>query len=876
MKKRSAISWRILALACVLLGGRAVGQSFTSLSGPFGGNVADIERDGSGNTYALVSNTPSNSILYKSTNNGDVWTKATIVTPSSGLFLLDILWSGTKMFGVYGNAFYVTTDGGVNWTKPATTFPFTQGRRLLRFGPNGFIAVYGTDGLYVTKDEGVTWTKALSDNVFIYSTDRTVANAAGDLYTMSRATANTTSFLIKKLVYPGVAGDFLEANWQTVYTSAINNTNAHLMAATTSSDLYLSISNDLLISQDGGSTWPSMKGNLTQTCFSGVGGVASNGKVYFVNNCLQEIYAATTPGTSPTWTVSTLTAVPTFGTSISSLAFISPTSILFGTFEAGVFGSTDSGATLVHKSVGITEARGLGAVMTNSGRLIYITGTFPRGYWTSTDGGVNWTFVSPGGNFASKVAKLGNGTIVLYGGSVVYYSINDGASFGTATQGCTDLAETPGGVLYAGQGVGTFGTSNDFGANWSPFAVTGWPAGYTVRAMSADATNIYVGGVSGPTVKLFSIAIADGMVTELTNFPPTNSLTNLFVANSKIYAVQNSNYFVSADQGATWTTVGFSGNAVFPLSDGTTTAICVGRSGSFYITQNDGLTWNSILMPTSTAYATSISLDPASSPSNPIYYLSAYQSPALKYTGKLIVDPATLPEYIDFNWQPLAGPYGGFATDLEFHPDGSMYALISGQIHKYASGTWTQLSPISASVTSITDLEIDNTGKIYALTISSTPRLYVSTNGGTSWTSRAGSFIFGTLYVTTKMEKMNDGSLIVLGNFGRIFRSVDDGDNFVVVKNTGTSTFNILQPVYKTGTFAAAVNTSDGVLISADNGQNWVARNNGLPLVNSLYNFGNLSMSPTGEMLISLPTAVNANNAPINWEIYRSVDQGLN
>lgn len=867
----------MILLALMLGSGAVVSQSLTALSGPYGGDVTDLERDASGNTYAIVSNT-----LYKSSNNGDSWQRVNVVTPSSGLTLYDLAISGTKLYAVYFNTFFVSVDGGANWTKPATTFPFTSARRLLRFGPDGFIAVYGSDGLFVTKDEGVTWTKALSEALGTYTFDRTVANPAGDLYAMVRAISPNTQFTVKKLPYPGVAGAFLEANWQVKYTSAVSSTSSTILSSPVNSDIYLFISDNMLISQDGGATWPSMKGNVSQTCFWGVAGVSASGTVYYVNNCNGgEIYSAPTPGTSPTWTVHPLTGIPDFGSSVYAISFISSTDILFGGISgAGVFRSTDSGTTLVHKSVGITAGQGRGVVVSNTGRIIYVAGTNVKGYWTSIDGGTNWTFVTLTGYY-SDVMKTSNGNILLFGAnSSIAYSTDNGASFTNVNQGNADLAEAPGGITYAGYTNAIYSSSN-FGATWSPFATTGWPAGYTVRFMAADATYIYVYAYSGSIYKLFTVARSGGTVTELTNFAGgTTILNNLFVADNKLYAIQSTSYFVSADQGSTWTTVSFSGTSAFPISDGTTTGICVARSGTFYVTQDDGLTWNSLLMPSSNSYATSIALDPTSSPANPVYYLSAYYAPALKFTGKLIVDPANLPQYINFNWQPLPGPYGGTVTDLEVHPDGSLYGLSGNQIYKYAGSSWTRLNGISGLIVGLGDLEIDNTGKIYALSLFSVPgqpRLYVSTDGGMNWTAKTGSFqIASTIYVTTKMEKMDDGSLVVLASNGRIFRSTDDGDNFTVVKNTGSATFSIAQPIFKTATYAVVPNGADGVLFSTDNGQNWTARNNGLPMVNSLYSFANLSMAPTGELLITLPTALDANNLPVSWEVFRTSNQGSN
>ncbi|MBS1542215.1 MAG: hypothetical protein JST14_01170, partial [Bacteroidetes bacterium] len=128
--------WMLL-LTCINIS--SYGQTWTALNGPYGGSITDLERDGAGNTYAIVSQ-----VLYKSSDNGANWQKATIASPAS-FYVNDLAIANGKFYAVYYGVFYTSTDAAT-WTKTATTFPFSSANRVLKFGPDGFIAVYGYDG----------------------------------------------------------------------------------------------------------------------------------------------------------------------------------------------------------------------------------------------------------------------------------------------------------------------------------------------------------------------------------------------------------------------------------------------------------------------------------------------------------------------------------------------------------------------------------------------------------------------------------------------------------------------------------------------------------------------------------------------------------
>jgi hypothetical protein len=939
----------IFFLACVF----SAHAQWTTLNGPFGGQVDDIERDASGNSYALVQQN-----LYKSTNNGTSWTKLVTTSPTS-LFINDLLIANNKFYAIYWNSFYSSTDG-LTWTKPATSFPFNSGRKLLKFGPDGFFAVYGNDGIFVTKDEGVTWTKASSDIVYYYGYERVVATTNGDLYATVRKSTNAgyQNFEIKKLTYPGLNGTFDPANWQTKYTpirtgtitastssatvtgvgtlftteltvgaafynssgtfigvvsSIANNTSltlsgfaaANVSGATftlypyhISSQLIasgvnvcLTIDNDILVTQNSGTTWLSAKGNITATNFWGYSGVNSNGAVYYYNGYNNEIYSQINPLPGGTWTITPATAFSNLSTNILCFSFISTSSLMVGTNYAGVFKSTDAGATYSLSTSGLNGGQGKAIEMTaTGGKLIYINSTSSKGYWLSTDGGANWSFTTTT-YYYSKIKKLADGTILLYGVNGIARSADNLATpvieTGQSTADLVEAADAPGTVFAINNNV--IYTSTNSGLTWSPVATTGWPASYFARYIAIDANNIYINTSTGGVYKMLKVARSGGAIADLTNYPGTGTvngfLVNMFSANSKIYAATSESVYISSDQGANWSTVGFSGNAVFPISDGTNTAICMSKTGSFYVTQDDGLSWNNYTLPITSSYVTSITKDPASTVANPVYYASATLSPAVKFTGKLIADPSTLPAYINFNWQSLNGPYGGVISKIQATADGNtLFAVVgaagsNGRLWKYSSGAWSQINPVAANG-GIYDVEVDASGNVYALPFLNPQKIYKSTDLGVTWNPLTSTNLPATSNSIQKIKVLPNGSILAFGinaSLGRIYKSSDNGATFTV---QFTSANNVtygagstrIPAATSSGVVAIMGAISEGMIVSTDFGTTWTAKSLS-SIIDPVNGFvGSYMYDKDGKLLMQTIFDITAASRVI--DIQKSADNG--
>ena len=87
---------------------------WTATGGPYGGDINRLKIAPNGTLYTVVSQK-----LWKSSNNGDLWSEVIPTSPTS-LYLNDIMIdSDGKLYAAYFSQLFVSSDQGVNWTTMA-------------------------------------------------------------------------------------------------------------------------------------------------------------------------------------------------------------------------------------------------------------------------------------------------------------------------------------------------------------------------------------------------------------------------------------------------------------------------------------------------------------------------------------------------------------------------------------------------------------------------------------------------------------------------------------------------------------------------------------------------------------------------------------
>ncbi|MBM2845447.1 MAG: Regulator, partial [Bacteroidetes bacterium] len=279
------------------------------------------------------------------------------------------------------------------------------------------------------------------------------------------------------------------------------------------------------------------------------------------------VFRSTDNGAS--WTVVGLNI-----TNVKSLAVSAATggvgpNLFAGTLTDGVFRSIDNGSSWIWASTGLTLPSALSfAVSGDSGALgmNLFAGTL-TGVFLSTNHGTNWTTTGLRRQVNSLVisSEAGGSGMNLFAGSSngVFLSTDTGISWTWVSEGLTNtfvwsLAAThamvgSGMTLFAGTEGGAF-LSTDKGTSW-----TAARAGLTDTVVRSLAVSPSVGG-SG--TNLFAGTFRGGVFLSTNNgtswtavntgLPPNTTVSVLAVSGSNLFAGTSSGVFLSTNSGTSW------------------------------------------------------------------------------------------------------------------------------------------------------------------------------------------------------------------------------------------------------------------------------------------------------------------------------------
>lgn len=799
---------------------------WTATGGPYGGDISRLKIAPNGTLYTVI-----NQKLWKSSNNGDLWSEVIPTNPSS-LYLNDIMIdTDGKLYAAYYSQLSSSSDNGVTWITVATNL-FQNIFNITRIGSDNVFVVWGSSGVYVSINKGVSWTQLTT--LQSSGTPGLWSNVAGDIFYGSVGGG------LLKHPYQALTTNWNAANMTQIFTVAPNSVNGMCIDGTTSK-IYLSSSGKIYTSINGGTTFADITTTSglapTYTYFFGPMAIAPDGSISIFNNGSSKIHKSINQGIS--WTTTDSPTVANGG-QVNSAVYNTASTYFLGT-TVGVLRTNDTGANWATKNIGLTGSTTQQIVVANTTGKI-IVAKYGSGYTSSVDGGLNWTTTAlPNLGYSSKVLKLSDGTILLYGSGYLYRSTDNGATFTSDAifrNNDLTIVEASTGDLYLNyqlfvnpNSVPKIAKSIDKGLTWNDLAVTGLPATnfYVNYAAIDGTTNMIIHGydINSGTNKTYKVV---GTTASQLTLPFTGGLNNVFFQSNKFYASQFSAYYYTTDLGTTWTTIGFSGNRVFPIKNITYSGIVVSRAGSLYISQDEGGTWANTTLPSNTAYITNIATDAIGD-----FYASAFGSPVLKFVNELLVDPTTLPPFINFNWQPLKGPYGGRISKIQSSPDGNtLFSVASNRLWKNISGLWSLIDPVVPNG-GILDVEVDGTGSVYALASTNPQKVYKSTDLGVSWSPLASSGLPGTGNNIRRIEVLSDGSIIAFGtngSFGSIYKSSDGGATFT---SRFTSTNNLIYGNSTTAQRNPAVSPiggavaifglpSEGLVSSTDFGTTWAVK----------------------------------------------------
>lgn len=377
------------------------------------------------------------------------------------------------------------------------------------------------------------------------------------------------------------------ANW-TASTNNLPSTNINRIFAS-AGNILITSANKIYRSTNNGANWNAVAGMQTRNIYN----FTSVGSNYFA--CGDSgVYISTNSGAN--WQ-KVNTGLPVLE---SAYSITSNGNALFVGYQgSGVFRSTNNGASWTPANNGLSALR-------ISGLISLGTDVFCQngnGMYRSTDSGLTWLDANTG--MASKdisyIASIGNN---IFAGSEssgnVFRSSNEGvtwqnisAGLGTATiyglvaRGTnlfTSVSQNPGDTTQ-----GIFKSTNN-GANWIKVYST------YASTMGASTDKIYAGLYNGMVA-----STDDGASWVPVSVPnPNFGIRKLAVSGNLIIASNSSNYHVSTNAGANWTTAPFPNTAFFydfSITGSNIYAVAQGAGNGIYKSSNNGLNWTKLITP---------------------------------------------------------------------------------------------------------------------------------------------------------------------------------------------------------------------------------------------------------------------------------------
>lgn len=495
----------------------------------------------------------------------------------------------------------------------------------------------------------------------------------------------------------------------------------------------------------------------------------------------------------------------------------SNSSILYvGSFSAGVFKSTDSGASWTAKGSGLSQSNvtALRIDPTNPNTLYCATNS---GLYKTTNGGDSWAVPSPG---AAGMPFPPNDVVIDPGNS---------------------------NTLYAASSSNVY-KSTDGGASWS--ATSSGLSGSSSTALVFDPTNtstLYVGFYSGGIYQ---------STDKGNNWNPMNSgLTNPQVLdlcvdpinNRVIYAGLFTGVVKSTDGGANWTSSGnVGGNAIDIVVDPTdSNVVYVGTNNGLLKSINGGTNWTPLHIGAAVSVGT-VAIDPQ----NPDNMYLGTGAGVLKST-----DGAA-------NWAAANSGLSAYQiTTLVADPESSstLYAGTNGSGIKKSTDegqTWNSLNNFPGSQVGAMTMRPGAHETIYA---AANFALYLTTNAGDSWQKVEG-LPANALYSDIAIDPSNPQTIYLGANIG-VVKTTDGGSSWSTVD---LATFGgkqieslAVDPQHPERVYAGT--SAGGAFRSTDRGATWTAANNGFPFAMTIYDL-----------------AVDATNGTIyaatNFRVFKSTD----
>jgi photosystem II stability/assembly factor-like uncharacterized protein len=504
--------------------------------------------------YAGTSNS-----VYKSTNDGESWTKAsTGLNASVGSLIIDPTTPNTLYAGTGSSGIYKSTNGGENWTEANTglsSFVVSD----LAINPSTTTTLYaavGIYGVYKSTNGGGNWNLANNGLPAIASPSALVINpiAPSTLYLGLDSVGGIYTGGVYKTTNSG-------GNWTAVNTGLTDiDIRALAIDPVTPNTLYAATDGGgVFKSTNGGGNWNAININLTVFRLASLAINPLDSDTLYAGT-FGGVFTSTNGGED--WSAANDKLI---GTSVWALAInpVNPDILYAGTHMSGAFQTTDSGSIWNSLPIDLVTSTGYAlAVDPAAPNTVYI-GTSPNGIYKSADGGVSWNPSNTGLSrlYVTALAIDPGTPSTLYAGTDIggFKSTNGGEKWNTMYSDLTNadirslvVNPTTPTTLYAGTQDGIF-RSMDSGVNWTEYSYGLTNTYVLALAIDPETPSTLYGGTYGGGVYK---STNSGLSWSPVNTGLTNTIVNTLavdpVTPTILYAGTNDGVFRSTDGGGNW------------------------------------------------------------------------------------------------------------------------------------------------------------------------------------------------------------------------------------------------------------------------------------------------------------------------------------
>jgi photosystem II stability/assembly factor-like uncharacterized protein len=546
--------------------------------------------------------------LFKSTDGGESWQRLTRVYfgPPGSITAVavapDFASSGHVLAGSGWGAFYLSQDGGLNWTANYSVSAQSAIVYSSDFVTDGVAFAGGWNGLYKTTDRGVSWTQALTQPV--------------------GALAVSPQFGVDGTLFAGGDGLYTSTDGGTTWISTTVGSDASSVRALAISPafasdrtLFAGTGSGLYRSSDGGASWETAAGFPDRAVLSLAISPGWPGHPVLLVGTDVGVYRTTDGGA--TWTLGQGLATLDTG----PIAFSPEADLLLtGARNHGVYGSTNGGASWLPMGlqgggwyynipdVAISPDYAADETLFAAwGSGVSIGGAVYR----TTDRGATWELVYSTdhiGGLAVSPQYAADQTVYAVGNTVRVVRSTDGGETWDAVgtwpsgvyPGTTQVAlptnyPTDTTVFAAGQG---FWRLPSGATEWA--LASGLDDGYYVRSIAispgyaADqtllATAWWFAGPAGPQRHAVFRSTDGGAHWELASvgLPETAEMQSVafspdYATDRIAYATSSRQLYRSRDGGQSWTALGG------PPGSPTLYDVVVNAAGHVYVTSSAGV-----------------------------------------------------------------------------------------------------------------------------------------------------------------------------------------------------------------------------------------------------------------------------------------------